>query len=375
MVKMKSITLYIIMVSMILFMLFISMATPMVTNSADFSIYNPGWNGCSNLARRTYESGKFIPNLQLESGDDIQVVQRGLTTYRQPPRASALIFLGPERAFTSHEIAFVHNFLDRGGMVLLADDFGSGNTLLRGLKGTSSAFLQFPLLDLSFEKNPHFGVAYNIRGHEITGNTTRVLLNKPAAISPDENATALIYSSRASWLDRNFNGLRDENEPTGEFPLLTVEKYGNGTLILLSDPSVLINSMLGKMDNNALAEDLFGYISRERENVIFSESHRDYNLVYNIVFDMRYPPKTLTLAAAFIAIITTVFIVDPGYKERTARVIRKYIFREKMKGPEDPVTKLLNNHPHWDEHKLKMIRDRFPVHTKQRDDPFERNEE
>ncbi len=368
MVKMKGITTYIVLVSLILLILFISMANPMVTNSADFSIYNPGWNGCSNLARRTYEAGKFVPNLHLESGEDIDVSQRDLTSYKLNPSHSALIFLGPERTFDADEIDYVDDFLDDGGIVLLADDFGSGNSLLNGLERTSSSILQYPILDLSFEKDPHFGVVYNIKEHEITSGTSHILLNKPAALSPDNNASSFIDTSQASWLDKNFNGLKDENEPTGEFPILTVESYGNGTLILLSDPSILINSMIDNLDNNVLVENLLGYISSGRENVVFSESHRDYNVVYNVVYTVSYPPRTITLAAAMIALITTIFIVIPGYKKSAVHWIKQNILLGRAEETDDYITKLLNMHPDWDEHKLKMIHDRFPMPTKERDD-------
>jgi hypothetical protein len=50
-------------------------------------------------------------------------------------------------------------------------------------------------------------------------------------------------------LDENQNGEWDEGEPKGPLPIIANFKIGKGELVLISDPSILINSMLG-MDNN-----------------------------------------------------------------------------------------------------------------------------
>jgi len=48
-------------------LLIISMAAPIVSTSADFSIFNSGWNGTSKLAILTYKAGKFVPDFQVKS--------------------------------------------------------------------------------------------------------------------------------------------------------------------------------------------------------------------------------------------------------------------------------------------------------------------
>ncbi len=363
--KTKRITLYIITIAFVLFLLLLSMAFPLVTNSADFSIYNSGWNGCSRLAVRTYDTGRFTPNLELESGEDMEIVQRDITSYDLEPARSTFVILGPKRNFDSQEIDYLHNFLIEGGNVLLADDVGTGNSLLESLDGTSSRFVKDPVLDLSFEKKPHFVVAYDLREHHITNNVSHILMNKPTSIEPDQNATSLIYTSRASWLDKNRNGIWDQNEPKGGFPVLSVEPYGRGSLILLSDPSILINSMRDKLDNGIFTNNLLGYISRDRENVVFDESHREENIIYTLIYTTNYPSNIVAYGVVAIALITSIFIMIPEQRTVLYERIKQLLVRDKQTDDGDPVKKLLNQHPDWNENKLMMINERF---TPQRDD-------
>ncbi len=356
----KKATIYISVVSLVLLILILSMTSPMVTNSADFSIYNRGWNGCSRLAVRTYESGRFTPNLALDTGEELGVANRDLSSYDIEPEKTTIVILGPSTNFNSRDITYIHNFLQQGGILLLGDDFGSGNTLLDGLEGTRSRFIQTPVLDLSFEKKPHFAVAYDIEEHQLTQGVEHLLLNKPATMSADENATILVHTSRASWLDRNDNGIWDKGEPRGSFPILSLESYGDGKLILLSDPSILINSMHDKLDNSELINNLFVFISSDRENIIFDESHRDHNIIYNLVYTVSYPSGSIAYGVVTVALITSIFIAVPEQRDGFYRWVRVSLFKEK-KEDGDPVRKLLNKYPHWNENKLVMVKKRFAV--------------
>ena len=274
----KKITLYIIITSIVLLILFFSLSAPMITSNSDFSVYNPGWNGCSDLAVRTNEIGKFTPNLRLVNGRSIEVTQKELTSYSLYPNSTSLMILGPEESFSKAEVEYVHDFIEGGGILVLSDDFGQANSLLQGLN-TSSKFYGEPVLDLSFEKKPDFGVAYEVQDHKLTMNVSLVLLNKPTGIIPDENSTSLLNTSKASWIDRNDNGIHNPGERKGHVPLLTIEDYGEGKLILVSDPSIFINSMREELDNDILTNNILDYSSENRKNVIFDESPREINLL------------------------------------------------------------------------------------------------
>jgi len=344
--KVKRFAIYLSVVSVIALIFFLSMVAPVVTTSADFSIYNTGWNGCSSLAVRTYRTGSFVPNLELADGGEMEVVQRDLTSYEADPRTTSLVFIGPDKPFGGAEASYVHDFMDRGGRVLIADDTGSGNTLLERLNTTSS-FHGRSLMDLSFEKSPHFPVIYDIREHQITEGVDMLMLNHPTALRPDQDARVLANSSSASWLD---DGAKRSH------PILSVESYGDGELILLSDPSVLINSMLDKRDNRVFMENLMDYLSHERDRVIFDESHRSMNIIYSMVYNYQPPSETgvYMLVLAGLTVTTALFL---GYDwKRLLTLPLRYLQKDE---PDEVVEKVLNENPDWDERKLRMIYERF----------------
>ena len=127
----------------------LAFATPVVVNSSDFSIYNPGWNGCSDIAIKTYRMGRLQPTFYFEE-NEMTLAQKSFAEYDLDAESSTILIIGPKTSFSSYEIRYVRGFLKNGGVVLLADDFGTGNSLLEGINATSR-FSGDLLLDFSFQ--------------------------------------------------------------------------------------------------------------------------------------------------------------------------------------------------------------------------------
>ncbi len=344
--KVQKFVFYISVISVVALILSLSMFAPIVTTGADYSIYNPGWNGCSSLAVKTYESGSFVPNLELADGGEVEIVQRDLTSYEVDAMSTSLVFIGPNSVMDQSEAHFVHTFLRRGGKVMVANDFGTGNSLLNQLN-TSSSFQNTPLMDLSFEKSPNFPVVYDLAPHPLTEGVDMLMLNHPSALKLDPEARALANSSEASWLE--------DGNPR-RHPILSIEQYGHGELILLSDPSVLINSMLDKKDNNRFMENVLDYLSHERDRIIFDESQREMNLVYSLVYNYRPPSENTVFLLIIIGMIVTAVVVSPLNLKKII-LLPLSIFKDKEQ--EDLVEKVLKENPDWDKRKLKTIYERF----------------
>lgn len=254
----------------------LTMASPVVSTTEDFSIFNTGWNGTSQLAVLTYETGKFVPSFTAEvSGTDVAVTTTGLHDLGLDPATDAVAIIGPSKDFSESEGALMAGFLRAGGTVLLADDFGSGNSLLEAV-GATSRFSGKLVIDLSFEKKPQFPVCYDIVPDEVTRNVSLLQLNYPSSVTLGAGATGLAFTSGASWLDQDGDGLQDYGEPKGPFAVLAREQVGLGTVVLLSDPSVLINGMRDLLDNAQFADNLVSYMCSSRSAVFFDESHRTY---------------------------------------------------------------------------------------------------
>ena len=255
----------------------VTMATPAFSSTNDFSIYNTGWNGASDIAVATYHLGRFAPALTVEAtGTDLTIVNFDLFEMDLDPATDVLMVMGPTKTFTASESALVGSFVTAGGLLVLADDFGTGNSLLQGM-GASSRFSGKLMMDLSFDRSPEFSVCFDLKDDPLTVNVSRLLMNYPTSVSVSgPGTTAIAQSSVASWLDSDGDRTRDLGEPQGPFPLVVRERMGSGSILLLSDPSMLINGMVDELDNGVFADNLVTSMCSLRSSVYFDESHRDY---------------------------------------------------------------------------------------------------
>jgi hypothetical protein len=180
------------------------------------------------------------------------------------------LVIGVERDYTTAEWRAVRGFIDRGGAVVVADDYGSGNSLLRG--GSELLGMPFPLAgagpplvfsgerlaDVRVERNPLLvRVSVPVPG----GRELQLLLNDPSCLIENEdywgdpNAPrqppaaegfqVLARSTDRSWMDEDRDGERDPGENSRSFPVVAVED----DIVLISDPSIFINDMYRRQDN------------------------------------------------------------------------------------------------------------------------------
>jgi len=308
-------------------LLIVTLTGPVVSTTADFSIFNSGWNGTSELAVMTFQAGKFTPGFRVEAtGTDVSVVQLRLTEIELDPLTDALVIIGPTKTFTTSEGTIVGDFVRDGGTLLIADDFGTGNSLLSGM-GAESRFSGSLVMDLAFEKQPEFSVCFDFSADQITHNVTTALLNYPSSLTVNTSTTqTLARTSIASWLDTSGDRLQEPGEPRGPFPILAREHLGIGSIVLLSDPSVLINGMRGHLDNTVLSGNLLNYISAERSSVYFDESHRDFfdpiAVTTQFTGDL---PTNVKVALAILAFVLTMWIATDLVDQAVRWTYRKTV--------------------------------------------------
>lgn len=186
----------------------------------DFLPANSSWNGLSAVAAM---AGSMGQRLRLTHRLDWSTL---------PPDA-ALILIHPEVELPATEVVA---FLAGGGRVLLADDFGKGSALLRefDIELVSAPPSSSPRLH---QGNPNLPVARATRaGSPLTQGVREVVTNHPGYLR-----------SRLPSLLR-FGG--------GDQQLLVGARVGKGELLVLADPSVLINTMMQFPGNRTLARNL-----------------------------------------------------------------------------------------------------------------------
>ncbi len=95
-------------------------------------------------------------------------------------------------------------------------------------------------------------------------------------------------TSEGAWVEEG-----EDTKRIGKSPVMSIEDYGDGELILISDPSIMINSMIDKLDNGVIVSNLLNYISEDRTDIIIDESHRkirsflERNIEYGIPRESR----------------------------------------------------------------------------------------
>ena len=345
----------------------LTMLSPVLSTTTDFSIYNSGWNGTSGLAKSTYELGNFAPTLATQaSGTDVTIVHLGLQELDMVASTDTLMIIGPSKPFSASDGAIVRDFVTGGGILVLADDFGTGNGLLETI-GASSRFSGKLLMDLSFDKRPEFSVCFNFaEGDPLTTDLSKVLLNHPSSLTvAGPNSTVEAESSIASWLDSDGDSVRDVGEPRGPFPIVARESLGDGIIILLSDPSVLINGMATQLDNGMLAANIVSVACDHRVSVFFDESHREYFdpvvIATQITGDMSFATKMHLMSLAFVLLLwVATDIIDRAVLwfvralRTVQRAVLKLIGRQvpeveegSAKTPEELLREISEKHPEW----------------------------
>lgn len=292
----------------------------------DFNIDNPFWNGFSKLMETT----------KLETIEDVKVLETKLDAENY-----VLLIIGPSKVFNQSDVESIKLFLERGGKVVIMDDFGTGNTLLEGLNlklRLSGMVLRDPLFrDKSSElpRVTEFGEDKSVK------NVDFIQLNYATALEvADPRVSIVANSSLFSYLDLNLNGVYDKDEPLGPFPVIARSRLGKGGLLVVSDSSLFINWALSKEGNavflNNVTEDkkvilLTSYWYPSKLSLAKILVNRLYSFVG--VMEFKYS----------LVLFTVMLIFMRARKERVSKKLRSI------------VDNVLKAHPTWERDLLERI--------------------
>lgn len=201
-------------------------------NDMEFSRYNTGWNGAS----------AFFSDLGRDR--TIEVFDPGVLD-KQPGNATLLI-LAPHHSPTEREIAGYKAFLAGGHTIILADDFGAGNEILAGIGSRVTITpVNISSLDRQYA-DPYLIIAYRTQETGPFVMPSEITLNGAALL---EGGSPLVLTSVMSWADRNANNRLNAGEEMGTLPVMVQESIGPGRLVVLSDPSIFVNTMYLQPEN------------------------------------------------------------------------------------------------------------------------------
>lgn len=225
------------------------------TSAAAFGVYNPGWEGTSEL-RGVAEGAGAEPEV-------IANVSRYETV---DPETTVAVVLSPDRAYTEREATRVRAFVRAGGTLVVAEDFGPNADPLLAAVGAGTRFDGALVRDERSEwRSPAMPVVPEVTNRSATPYTDGVgslTLNYGTTLDPGSNATILVRSSPFSYHDTNGNGTIDPGESLAARPIVAVEPVGEGRVVAVSDPSAFLNAMLQREGNRRFARNLFGAADR-----------------------------------------------------------------------------------------------------------------
>jgi len=217
----------------------------------DFMAGNTMWNGVRTFCDKFH-------TIQLDSFAD----------FPEEPDNKTLISI-PYLHFSADELEKIYSFIESGGTLLLADDYGYGNQVLEYL-GTTIRFDGKPVLDQLFcYKNQWLPKVVEFSQ---PGDFQYIILNHGTVLQNVTTSQTIAWTTESSYVDTNENLVWNEGETRGRLPVAAETNIGRGKLIIIGDPSLMINAMINRADNFAFISQLLGEANEEGE-VLFDTSH------------------------------------------------------------------------------------------------------
>jgi hypothetical protein len=198
-----------------------------VAAGAPFDLSGNDWEGCGalvQLAKSDLGARRVIATSQID--------------FQQLRPEDGLVLLYPEKNL---DVDALTKFMHAGGRVILLDDFGRGEGLLRHFGMRRVPMPKQPIESL--RKNPQLALAEPASAHPVVLEVGRVVTN---------HATGLAHPDLSPVLK-----VRAQGEP--DVYVAVAGAVGRGRLLAVGDPSIVMNSMLRYSGNKAFARALLKY--------------------------------------------------------------------------------------------------------------------
>jgi hypothetical protein len=221
----------------------------------DFAPNDSAWNGLLEFCELARGMGMTV---EVANDVDLDAV---------PARASTLVLFSPNRA---PDPAVLVRFLQRGGRVLIADDYGDASPLLAALD-IDRVLTPAVSPTERYRDNPNLPIARPVTDGPLVHGVDEVVANHPAylrsrlpaVLGLDSPLDAIAVAGEVRGGGEIATG---DPKATGD-PNATGGPEASGArevgrFVALSDPSVLINNMLAFPGNVAFARNLLTWLGR-----------------------------------------------------------------------------------------------------------------
>ena len=259
--------------------------------SADFVVNNTGWNGASNFSNR-------IGAIVIDAFDDIAA---------RP--ANTVLIVVPYTDFTPAELDQINSYVSGGGTLILMDDYGHGNEVLASL-GVDYSFGNTPLLDpMIHYKNEKFPKITNMNASPLTFGVETLVFDHAVRLIDVPDAEVVARSSTFSFIDIDGDTMYDQNvEAKYSSVVVANTLIGEGRIIAISDPSIIINGMLDMEDNYRIMANA-AHLSTANPKIYLDQLHlpeEELNKAKEVLKTARdvaaYPAVLLVMVGAVLLI-------------------------------------------------------------------------
>jgi hypothetical protein len=268
----------------------------------DFMAGNTMWNGIRDFSNE-------LEVKHIDSLNDLPSL----------PEQDVLICI-PYIEYDDNDLARLKGFVEKGGILIMMDDFGYGNGFLENA-GINARFSNDILLDPLFcYKNQYLPRITDFSAQIKESGITVIGLNHATSLNNVEGTKVLASSSNMSYLDTNKNGARDDNEPQGPFVIAAEYRIGNGIIELVADPSLIINTMVEKNDNYNFMKYLI-YNNGEPVNVLLDRSHLTKSPLDTSKINLAAAREIISNPYTLVGITAVIFAIITGYTYRKGLIV------------------------------------------------------
>jgi hypothetical protein len=295
-----------LLVAVVVLVLVLSMLCVRFLPSAqDFMAHNDMWNGikrfCDEFGAATINSLDDLPDTPAE----------------------VVLVLIPYIELDTEELAVVGRFVGGGGTLLLMDDYSYGNQVLSYL-GVDTRFSNQPLFDPLFNlKNLRLPRILNFTPEVKEAGIDIIVLNHATALIDVSESDVIAWSSIYSYLDTDESETREESEPEGPFPVVARLQVKNGKIIVVADPSIIINSIVGRDDNYAFIRHLTSS-NGQQQSIFFTTSHLPMTSLDVSKTGLDTLRSILASPAGLLGTTALVFIVVSRYALKKGEIVERY---------------------------------------------------
>jgi len=266
---------FILLVLLMIGFITMPLLAPTIKTTQPYSIFNREEEGCYNFFKLMHNiNPRTKPLIYPYSREDLG-------------ENSLLFIISPDVRFTEEEIEDLKEYVSSGNILVIADNFREGNSLLKHLN-----------ISYSFSKDPLYDITKPVGLY----SDGYLLLENSSAISGEGSGAVVLYSSRSSRV-----GGYPEPGKESSYPVIVERNYGSGKVVLISDPTIFKNKLFPY--NREFLKSYFNY--SEKSAIYFDEYHHldvnPQNVVTVVIESNKVTPEFLSYLFTGLLIVTVIY--------------------------------------------------------------------